>query len=72
MGRWNRDEKGLTPRERQVYDLLVQGETCKEIGYRLELSTLTVKVMTSRIYHIFKVDGKAKLIVQHYASPRLQ
>jgi DNA-binding NarL/FixJ family response regulator len=51
----------LTPRERQLVALLVQGLKNKEIAYRLGLSVETVKVYFSRLFHKVGVSDRFEL-----------
>lgn len=59
---WN----DLTPREKEVFCLLVEGESDKEIAKELYLSKRTV---TTHVYHILKKFGKQSrmsLIAYYY------
>ena len=51
----------LTPREREVADLLVQGKSYKEIAVALFISPHTVKNTTSRIYEKAGVRTRGQL-----------
>ena len=35
-------EESLTPREREIFDALLEGNSLKEIGYKLHISYSTV------------------------------
>ena len=41
---------GLTPREREILDLLAEGFTMHQIGRRLGISTRTVETHVAKIY----------------------
>lgn len=47
---------GLSPRERQIAELIAQGEQNKAIAHILHLSIGTVKVNTSRLYQKLGFD----------------
>jgi len=58
---------GLSPREHQVFSLLVQGLRGKEIGARLELSPKTVNAYQSNLMRkleIYDVAGLVKFAIQ--------
>lgn len=55
--------KGLTERERQVLDLLLQGSTNKSIGYALGISARTVEMHRARALH--KI-GAPNVAAVHY------
>ncbi|XRD26260.1 LuxR C-terminal-related transcriptional regulator [Lysinibacillus fusiformis] len=52
----------LTQREKDIYDLLVDGITNREIAKRLHLSEGTVRVYLSTIYSKLGVNSRAKAI----------
>ena len=52
----------LTPRERQVLNLLVSGKTSKEIATGLGLSVRTVEGYRARIYLKTGVSSVAQLV----------
>lgn len=56
-------EKRLTPREKDVTLLLIQGKTNLEIGTSLELRERTIKWHITSIYSKFDVKSRAKLMV---------
>lgn len=58
MARLNR----LTPREREVMELLATGLSNKEVGLKLNISHRTVEVHRSRIMEKMKADSFPKLI----------
>lgn len=52
----------LSPRERQVLDLVVAGLLNKEIAARLFLTEGTVKVITGRLYRKLNVRNRAEAV----------
>jgi DNA-binding NarL/FixJ family response regulator len=54
----------LTPREREVYDLMIQGLKNREIAKLLFIEESTVKAHTHHIYEKFGVHSRTALIVQ--------
>ncbi|WP_054770044.1 response regulator transcription factor [Lysinibacillus parviboronicapiens] len=52
-----------TPREQEVFDLLADGETNREIAQRLNLSEGTVRVYLSTIYSKLDINSRAKAIL---------
>jgi DNA-binding NarL/FixJ family response regulator len=60
----------LTPRQRDVLELLVQGKPNKEIASALHLGEGTVKIHVAAIFRHFGVNNRAAAAVA-YARPRL-
>lgn len=56
----------LTPREQEVYNLLADGITNREIAEQLYLSEGTVRVYLTSIYSKIGVDSRAKAILLKY------
>lgn len=52
----------LTPRERQVFDLVVRGKLNKQIAYELGISERTIKAHRHSIMQKFKVKSLAELV----------
>ena len=52
----------LTSREREVLQLIAEGETTKEIAWRLELSVKTVESHRSRLMHKLGIHETATLV----------
>lgn len=52
----------LTPRERQVLDLVIEGQATKQIAQTLSLSPKTVEVHRSHIMRKMKTEGLAQLV----------
>ncbi len=59
-------QPGLSAREQQVMDALLENLSNKEIGNRLSISERTVKFHVSRILGKFKVQRRADLILRFY------
>jgi DNA-binding NarL/FixJ family response regulator len=53
----------LTDRERQVYQLLAEGNSNKEIAYRLNLSLHTVETHRWRIMEKLNLHSTAELVL---------
>lgn len=51
----------LTPREREIATYVVNGMTCKEIGYKLNISYRTVEVHRGRLMRKLKAKNSAEL-----------
>ena len=56
-------DEGLTRRQREVLDLLVEGLSNKEIAARLDVSPKTVMHHTMAIYRALGVRGRAEAAV---------
>ena len=62
----------LTAREREVLELLIHGESNRELGLRLGISPRTIQKHTQRIYAKLGVNGRtaaALLVVRSGLSP---
>lgn len=53
----------LSPAERDVFDLYVQGHTAKEIASILSLSINTIKTHNKRIYMKLNVGSRKELLL---------
>lgn len=56
----------LTPRERQVLDLVANGETSKEISVKLDISTKTVEIHRARVMEKTEAKNVASLVKMIY------
>ncbi len=56
----------LTPREREVFQLLLKGMKEKEIAGALHISRSGVGFFTKRIYKKLDVNSKPELILRYY------
>lgn len=54
--------RGLSPREREVFYLMVEGLNYAEIGTRLFIAEATIKIHTSRIFKKSGVKSRAQLM----------
>ncbi len=52
----------LTPRERQVFDLVVTGETNKSIAHRLKISEKTVEIHRAKVMRKMRARSLASLV----------
>lgn len=59
----------LTPREREVMELVVAGRHNREIAEELGISVRTVEVHKSRVMEKLQVDSIADLVRQHLQNP---
>ena len=53
----------LTPREREVFDLVVRGRLNKQIAYQLGTSERTIKAHRHNIMHKLEMDSVAELVL---------
>ena len=58
----HRSMHGLSPRQRQTLELLLEGEGEKQIAYRLGLSRATVHEYVGAVYRHFGVQSRGKLL----------
>lgn len=58
----------LTPREREIYTHLIEGERDKFIADKLFISLRTAKDHVSHILEKLGMPSRAKLIASHYKS----
>jgi FixJ family two-component response regulator len=56
--RWN----SLTPREREVMELVVSGLLNKQVGYKLGITEITVKAHRGKVTEKMKADSVADLV----------
>ncbi|MGI4843325.1 MAG: response regulator transcription factor [Janthinobacterium lividum] len=59
----------LTPREREVMELVVAGRHNREIAEELGISVRTVEVHKSRVMEKLQVESIAELVRQHLQNP---
>lgn len=52
----------LTPRERQVFDALIEGRSNKEIALQLEISPRTVEIFRSKVMGKMQADSLSVLV----------
>jgi DNA-binding NarL/FixJ family response regulator len=65
-GRSSVDSVGLTPREREILELLVEGNRPAEIGDALFLSVKTVKNHLTSVYQKLGVETGAQAVAEAY------
>ena len=53
----------LTPRERQVFQLAAEGNTCSEIGHRLHLSERTIERHRAMMMHKLGLETQTDLVL---------
>ena len=56
--------KILTPREKEIFDLLIDNLTTKEIANRLKISEKTVRNHISNVLQKLGVKGRAAAVVE--------
>ncbi|SFD22038.1 response regulator transcription factor [Massilia yuzhufengensis] len=66
---YRRREASLTPREREVMELVVAGRHNRDIAHELGISVRTVEVHKSRVMEKLAVDSIADLVRQHLQQP---
>lgn len=54
----------LTPREKQIFDLLIQNYSTKEIAEELNISAKTVRNHISNVLLKLEVKGRAQAVVE--------
>ena len=64
IGRNNRAKSFLTGREREVFELLVQDKTTKEIAEVLFISEKTVRNHISNVMKKLNVKGRSQAVVE--------
>ena len=52
----------LTPRERQVFDALIEGRSNKEIALLLSISPRTVEIFRSKVMDKMQADSLSALV----------
>ena len=55
-------QAALTPRERQIRDLLLSSAAHKEIAFSLHITLGTLRVSTSRVYRKLAISSRAELM----------
>jgi DNA-binding NarL/FixJ family response regulator len=60
---WQAPASGLTPRQREILFSLCEGHTNKEIGLRLGLAEITVKMHVSAIFRVFGVANRTQAVL---------
>ena len=65
------NNKILTNREQQVFNLLVDNKTTKEIAYKLRISEKTVRNHISNLIQKLGVKGRSQAIIELIKSDEL-
>lgn len=54
----------LTPREKEIFDLLIDNYNTKEIAFKLKISEKTVRNHISNVMQKLGVKGRASAVVE--------
>jgi len=65
MGTSKRETENLTPRELEILDLLAEGDLCKEIAEKLNLSLRTVHTHLKNIYEKLHVRSRTQAVLKY-------
>jgi DNA-binding NarL/FixJ family response regulator len=65
MGTSKRETENLTPREREILEHLAEGDLCKEIAEKLNLSLRTVHTHLKNIYEKLHVRSRTQAILKY-------
>jgi len=65
MGTSKRETENLTPREREILELLAEGDLCKEIADKLNLSLRTVHTHLKNIYEKLHVRSRTQAVLKY-------
>lgn len=57
----------LTPRERQVFWMLLRGMRAREIAARMSISLSGVHYFVKRIYRKLRVHSKTELVLRYFS-----
>ncbi len=69
MGEGASDMDRLSPREREVLELLARGDAYKEIADKLSLSIETVRMNVKRIYSKLHVHSRGEAVAKYLRRP---
>lgn len=59
---------GLTAREREIFQMLCEGQLGKQVAYSLNLSEATIKVHRRNILHKLNVSTVSQMVQRYYAD----
>ena len=65
-GEANDPSAALTPREKEVFNFLLQGMKAKEIARELSISLSGVNYFVKRIYRKLQVKSKVELVIKYF------
>jgi DNA-binding NarL/FixJ family response regulator len=65
MGTSKMETENLTPREREILELLAKGDLCKEIAEKLGLSLRTVHTHLKNIYEKLHVRSRTQAVLKY-------
>jgi len=65
FGPMAKEEERLSPREREVLDMLAAGYIYKEIGEKLKIASETVRTNVKHICHKMQVKNKMEALAKH-------
>jgi DNA-binding NarL/FixJ family response regulator len=69
MGPSPKEAENLSPRERQVLDLLAMGFTYKEIGAKSNIGAETVRSYVKKICQKLHVRSRIEAVAKHWSEP---
>lgn len=61
----------LTPREKQVFYMLLEGMKAKEISLRMSISVSGTNYFVKNIYRKLHVNSKPELVLRYFAFRQL-
>jgi DNA-binding NarL/FixJ family response regulator len=70
MGPSSQEAENLSPKERQVLDLLAMGFIYKEIGIKLNIGSETVRTYVKKICQKLHVRSRIEAVAKHRSEPR--
>lgn len=56
----------LNSGQRRVFDLLIEGNSNRQIAERLTISEKTVKTHLTALLRLFNCDSRCRLVAKHY------
>jgi DNA-binding CsgD family transcriptional regulator len=62
--------ENLSPRERQIFDLLLEGVSSKEIAYRLKISNSTVDFHRTKLYRKLGIQSLHELFANYATNAK--
>lgn len=61
----------LTAREKEVFDLLIQNQTTREIAFQLKISEKTVRNHISNVIQKLGVKGRSSAVIELLKSKEI-